>query len=143
MGTHKHHVVPRHRGGTDDPTNIIKVTVEEHANLHLALYLEHGHYEDWIAFHAISGWWNKEDIIRERCRLGAMHPNVQSPEAKRKRALKCIGRKRKPLTEEQKRRVSEGTKKAMNTPEMKERCRQHAINQAQKRDARGRFVGNK
>lgn len=131
-------------GGTDDASNLIEVSVEEHANLHLALYLDYGHYEDWIAFHALSGWWKNEEIIREKCRLGAAHPNVQSPEAKAKRTAALYRRKRKPLTEEQKKRISEGTKKAMRTPEMKEKCRQHAIQQNHKRGKNGQFVrGNK
>ena len=34
---HNHHIVPRHAGGTDDPSNIIKLTVSEHAEAHLKL----------------------------------------------------------------------------------------------------------
>ena len=28
---HSHHIIPKHIGGTDDPSNIIELTVEEHA----------------------------------------------------------------------------------------------------------------
>jgi hypothetical protein len=31
---HKHHIIPRHAGGTDDSSNIIELTVEEHAEEH-------------------------------------------------------------------------------------------------------------
>ena len=59
---HRHHIIPRHAGGTDDPSNLIEVTVEEHAELHLARYLELGEAGDWLAYHALSGqasseWW--------------------------------------------------------------------------------------
>ena len=59
---HRHHVVPRHAGGTDHPSNFVEVTVEEHAELHLARYLELGEVGDWLAYRALSGqasseWW--------------------------------------------------------------------------------------
>ena len=31
---HNHHILPKHMGGTDDPENIIKLTIEEHAEAH-------------------------------------------------------------------------------------------------------------
>ena len=52
---HEHHIIPRHMGGGNEPSNLVKVSIEEHAELHLALYLEHGKLEDWYAFHALSG----------------------------------------------------------------------------------------
>ena len=42
-------------GGTDDPSNIVEVSVEQHAELHLSLYLEHGRWEDWLAYHGLAG----------------------------------------------------------------------------------------
>lgn len=42
-------------GGSDDPSNLVLVSIEEHAELHLALYLEHGKYEDYIAYHMLAG----------------------------------------------------------------------------------------
>ena len=53
--THKHHIIPRHMGGNDEPSNIIEVSVEEHAQLHFALYLEHGKWQDYIAAVTLSG----------------------------------------------------------------------------------------
>lgn len=52
---HQHHIVPRHAGGTDEPSNLIKVTIEEHAELHFARYLEYGELGDWLAAFALSG----------------------------------------------------------------------------------------
>ena len=59
---HRHHIVPRHAGGTNHPSNFVEVTVEEHAELHFARYLELGEVGDWLAYHALSGqasseWW--------------------------------------------------------------------------------------
>ena len=34
---HIHHIIPKHLGGTDDPSNLIKLTIEEHAEAHRIL----------------------------------------------------------------------------------------------------------
>lgn len=39
---HKHHIIPRHAGGTNDPSNIIELTVEQHAEAHRLLYEQYG-----------------------------------------------------------------------------------------------------
>ena len=39
--THKHHIIPRHAGGTDDSSNLVELTVEAHAEAHKKLYEEH------------------------------------------------------------------------------------------------------
>ena len=60
---HLHHIVPRHMGGTDEPSNLMEVTVEEHAELHFALFLEHGHWEDYIAALSLAGIMKKEEVV--------------------------------------------------------------------------------
>lgn len=42
-------------GGTDDPSNIIELTVEQHAQAHYELWLMCAHWEDEIAWKALSG----------------------------------------------------------------------------------------
>ncbi len=63
---HRHHIIPRHAGGTDDPSNIVELTIEEHAEAHRLLYEEHGHWEDKVAWLGLSGKIGKDEIIRER-----------------------------------------------------------------------------
>ena len=63
---HKHHIIPKHAGGTDEPSNIMEVSVEEHAELHLALYLEHGKVADWVAYHMLSGKTTEAEIMRSK-----------------------------------------------------------------------------
>ena len=55
MITHKHHIVPRHAGGTDDKSNLVELTVEEHADAHRKLYEQYGRQGDYIAWKALSG----------------------------------------------------------------------------------------
>ena len=49
--------------GTDDPSNLFECSVEEHAELHLALYLEHGHWEDYIAALSLGGIMDREELV--------------------------------------------------------------------------------
>jgi len=64
MLKHKHHILPKHAGGSDDPSNLIEVTVEEHAELHLSLYLEHGMWQDWLAYNGLIGRISTEEATR-------------------------------------------------------------------------------
>ncbi len=64
MTLHKHHKIPRHAGGTDDPSNLVELTVEEHAEAHKKLWEEHGCWQDELAWKALSGIIGKEEIIK-------------------------------------------------------------------------------
>lgn len=52
---HKHHIIPKHMGGTNDPSNLVELTVEEHSNAHLDLYYRHEKYEDLCAYYMLTG----------------------------------------------------------------------------------------
>lgn len=52
---HKHHIIPKHMGGTDDPNNLIELTIEEHAQAHFNLWEKFGCIEDKIAWECLSG----------------------------------------------------------------------------------------
>lgn len=51
---HRHHIIPKHMGGTDDPNNIIELTPKQHAKEHLKLYKKYGKQEDLCAFYLLS-----------------------------------------------------------------------------------------
>lgn len=71
---HLHHITPKHMGGTDDPSNLVKLTVEEHANAHKLLWEEHGRWQDKIAWKALSGQISMDEarLQAQRCaKLGA------------------------------------------------------------------------
>lgn len=54
-------------GGTEDPSNLVSVTIEEHANLHKELWEKYGKKEDFIAWKCLSG--KSEDCEEERVEL--------------------------------------------------------------------------
>jgi hypothetical protein len=52
MNTHIHHKIPKHMGGSNDPSNLIELTVAEHAEAHKKLFEEYGCWQDEIAWKA-------------------------------------------------------------------------------------------
>lgn len=42
-------------GGTNDPSNIIELSIEEHAEAHRILYEQHGHWQDLVAYKGLLG----------------------------------------------------------------------------------------
>jgi hypothetical protein len=60
---HKHHIIPKHMGGSDDPSNIIELTVDEHAEAHRLLYEQYGRWQDKIAWETLSGQIGKDEAL--------------------------------------------------------------------------------
>jgi hypothetical protein len=52
-------------GGTDDPENLIELTIEEHSEAHRILYEQHGRWQDYYAWKGLSGQIGKEQLIKE------------------------------------------------------------------------------
>jgi hypothetical protein len=61
---HKHHIIPKHMGGTDDPSNLVEVTVKQHALLHKQLWEDLGYWQDYAAWQGLSNMMGREEIIR-------------------------------------------------------------------------------
>jgi hypothetical protein len=62
-GLQAHHIIPLHAGGLDNKSNIVFLTIEQHAEEHLKLFEEHGRWQDKIAWQMLSGMIGKEDAI--------------------------------------------------------------------------------
>ena len=61
---HKHHIIPKYMGGTDNPDNLELLTIEEHAIAHKKLYEKYNNWEDKLAWHGLSGMISKEELIK-------------------------------------------------------------------------------
>lgn len=78
---HKHHVIPKHMGGSDEPENIVELTIEEHAEAHRKLYEEHGHWQDMLAWKGLLGLLTSDECsfiaIQEGAKKGAAISNAK------------------------------------------------------------------
>ena len=88
---HKHHIIPKHAGGTNDPSNLVELTVEEHAEAHRMLYEKYGRYQDYYAWQGLSGQIGKEELIRQI--QSAANSKPKSEETKKKMSVAFTGRK--------------------------------------------------
>lgn len=61
---HIHHIIPEYMGGTSDPSNLIELSIEEHAEAHRKLYEQNGNWQDYCAWQALSGRIGQEEILR-------------------------------------------------------------------------------
>ena len=102
MNLHKHHIIPKHAGGTDDPNNLVLLTVEEHAEAHRKLFEEHGRWQDEIAYRMLSGQITAQEATIEAIKK-AQTGRKRLPEEIEKRRLKRIGTKH---SEETKKKMS-------------------------------------
>jgi hypothetical protein len=52
-------------GGTDDPCNLVRLTIEEHAKEHRKLYEKYGHKEDELAWLGLSKMIDKKEHLHQ------------------------------------------------------------------------------
>jgi ribosomal protein L31 len=99
-------------GGSDDPSNIVKLTIKEHAEAHKKLYEKYGKWEDKVAWLSLS----KQISCAEATRLAQSTANknktpdqINACNRNRQLALKAwTGNKH---TENSKKRISKSNKK--------------------------------
>ena len=89
MEWHRHHIVPKHAGGTDDPTNILKCNRPMHIMLHWIRWLEEGSHHDYNASRLLMGKPAKPFLghkqsdhqkeVASRTHKGTKKPHVKQP----------------------------------------------------------------
>jgi hypothetical protein len=96
---HRHHIIPRHAGGNDEPSNIVLLTVEEHAEAHKKLWEEHGRIQDKLAWLMLSKQIEAgRSAYAELMRLAVL----KSIETRRKNGYGSPSNKGVPMSENQK-----------------------------------------
>ena len=110
---HLHHIVPKHMGGTDEPSNLVELTIEEHAEAHRVLFEKYGKWQDNVAWQALSGNIGKEEILTEFYK-NLNKGRIVSEETREKMAAAKRGRK---ISEAHKKALNEGRRKSKNSPE--------------------------
>lgn len=126
---HLHHCIPKHAGGTNDPSNLVELTVEEHAEAHRLLYEKYGRWQDKLAWKSLIGCIGKEEIQSEAARQSIMSRERNSEEwkkgwetrrkngwkpleeTKKKQSEALKGLKRKPFSDEHRAKIAENTKR--------------------------------
>lgn len=93
MKKHKHHIIPKHAGGTDDESNLIELTITEHAEAHKILYETHGRWQDRVAWLSLSGIMKDEERVYEILKNSNPGGYKHTEEAKQKLSIMRLGEK--------------------------------------------------
>ena len=88
---HIHHKIPKHMGGNNDKTNLVTLSVEEHAEEHRLLWEKYGKHEDYVAWKCLSGSIGKEEIISELCRLGGIKTGKMNKDSGHMKNIQHLG----------------------------------------------------
>lgn len=126
MIKHKHHIIPRHAGGTDHPSNLVELTIEEHAEAHRVLYEKHGRDEDRWAWLGLSGQIGKDEILKQiaKSKKGTKKPKGHGEKV-------SAFRKTFKYSEESKKKMSDAKKGKPLSVEHVEKLRQTRIGKKQ------------
>ena len=87
---HRHHIIPRHIGGSDHPSNIALLTPEEHAEAHKKLWEQYGRWQDFCAWQGLA----KLSTDKEHHSLVMSERNKASWKNKEVRAKRIAGIKK-------------------------------------------------
>jgi len=99
---HKHHIIPKYLGGTDDPSNLVELTIEQHAEAHRLLYEQYGNWQDYVAWQGLAKLDKNFDAAKlsmiEGGKMGAAISNQRwrdpSERAKQSKKMKEVCRNR-------------------------------------------------
>jgi hypothetical protein len=65
MKMHKHHIIPKHAGGTNEAENLVLLTIAEHADAHRILFETYGRWQDRVTWLSLAGIMKDEERIYE------------------------------------------------------------------------------
>lgn len=103
--TEKHHILPKHMGGGDEDSNIVKLTYRQHIFAHRVLWKAYGKPQDLKAYMLMSGMESDERLAHQRANGIS---NVRSGLLDRIRPLANTEARKKKLAEMNKRKWETG-----------------------------------
>lgn len=62
---HTHHLLPKYKGGSNDKSNLVTVSVTQHAMFHFCNWQLWGDKRDWLAWRGLIGEIGKEEIVHQ------------------------------------------------------------------------------
>ena len=146
---HKHHIIPKHMGGTDVSENIVEVTIYEHSMLHKQLWDDLGHWQDYVAWQGLlrnidvaeitklkqsyggrKGGLKNKNILKtpeHRQKMSESHLGKPSPMKGKKHTAETVEKMSKPKSKEQQQSMKGRSGTLERTVEHKEKCRLAAI----------------
>ena len=119
MMKHKHHIIPKHRGGTNSPSNLVEVTITQHAMFHYCEWKLHEKRADYVAWKRLVGNLTNEELIQQKLIMGGERGG---------RKTKELGLGIFALSKEKKSEISKkagkigGKKGGISKSEKKDRC---------------------
>lgn len=67
---HKHHIIPKHRGGTNDASNLIEISLTQHAMFHYCEWELHKKRADYVAWKRLVGNLKDEELVHQKLIIG-------------------------------------------------------------------------
>jgi hypothetical protein len=95
-----HHIIPRFEGGTDDPSNLVVLTYNDHTLAHYIRWLVYGKKQDKLAYELMSA--QSEDVRRARSSLGGSIGGPRAQQQHKERQFKNVGLIQKVKVKEEK-----------------------------------------
>ncbi len=108
--THTHHIIPKHAGGTDEPSNLTELSIEEHALAHKKLYDEYGSQQDLVAWKGLEAEIGKEEFNQLIGSVFGKLGNEGVPKSEEHKKKISQKRKTQKWDEQTKKKISESMK---------------------------------
>lgn len=90
--THRHHIIPSYRGGTDEPENLVRVTIKQHAMFHFANWQLWGDRRDFWAWRGLAGLATHKECVTNAGAIALTDPkNREKATIARNRTFKSPG----------------------------------------------------
>lgn len=147
---HLHHILPKHAGGTNDLSNLIKLSIKDHANAHRILFEKFGKFQDRLAWQGLSRMISKEDLIHQLLSEAGKHwIGKKLPLEHKKHISESITGKKNPFygkhhNNKTKNQISVSVRKIMNDPIFKASfiaiLNTHEIKEKKRKSQIGHFV---